>query len=903
MLLLVKVNVAVPAPTAVTTPAFVTVAMAGLLLAQVPPVVGDSVVVPPIQMLFEPVMATAGNPFTVTDAVGAEVQPVLVLVKLNVTVPAAIPSTTPPLVTDATAGLLLAQVPPVVGDKVVVEPIQILFTPVMLTMGEAFTVTAEVGTDGQPVSELVKMNVTDPADTPVTTPAFVTVATAGLLLAHVPPVVGVSVVVLPTQMLLAPVTLATGKALTVTGDVATDTQPVVVLVKVNVTVPSDTAVTNPPLVTVATAGLLLIQVPPEVGDKVVVEPTQTLAEPVILTTGMALTVTGAVGAETHPVVVLVKVNVAVPADRAVTTPPLVTEAIAGLLLAQVPPLVGDSVVVAPTQMLLTPVILTTGRAFTVIGRVTAEHPLTPCTNVKVTVPALSAVTTPALVTVAMAGLLLLHIPPVTGDTLDVPPTQILLPPVMLTTGNAFTVTGAVGAETQPLRVLVKVNVATPAETPVTTPPLVTVATAGLLLDQVPPMVGDRVVVAPTQIVLVPVILPAGVVFTVIAGVGAETQPVAVLVKVNVAVPAERAVTTPAFVTEATAGLLLTQVPPLDGDNPVIPPMHKLVVPMMLTMGVASTVTGAVAAETQPVVVLVKINVAVPAETPVTIPALLTVATAGLVLTHVPPVLGEREVVNPIQILLTPVILTVGVGLTVTAAVGVDTQPVVVLVNVNVAVPADTPVTTPALVTVATAALLLVQEPPLLGESPVVEPTQILFGPLILTAGRAFTVMAAVGADTQPVAVLVNVKLAVPAETPVTTPALVTVATDGSLLTHTPPLEGDKEEVLPTQILADPVILVTSGAFTVTAAVGADSQPVVVLVNIKVAVPAETPVTTPAFVTVATDGFVLIHIPLVGVSVVVNPIQILLVPVILTGVGAFTVTAGVGADEQPVAVLV
>ena len=193
------------------------------------------------------------------------------------------------------------------------------------------------------------------------------------------------------------------------------------------------------------------------------------------------------------------------------------------------------------------------------------------------------------------------------------------------------------------------------------------------------MVGDNVVVAPTHIVLVPVMLPAGVVFTVMAGVGAEAQPVLVLVNVKVAVPAVTAVTTPAFVTVATAGLLLTQVPPLEGDKPVMPPILRFVAPMMLTIGVASTVTGAVAAETQPVAELVKINVAVPAEMPVTTPTLLTVATAGFVLTQVPPATGERVVVNPIQILLTPVMLTVGVGFTVTAAVGAETQPVVVFV--------------------------------------------------------------------------------------------------------------------------------------------------------------------------------------------------------------------------------
>ena len=51
---------------------------------------------------------------------------------------------------------------------------------------------------------------------------------------------------------------------------------------------------------------------------------------------------------------------------------------------------------------------------------------------------------------------------------------------------------------QPVVVSVKVKVAVPVETPVTTPAFVTVATEALLLSQVPPVVGDRVIVPPTD---------------------------------------------------------------------------------------------------------------------------------------------------------------------------------------------------------------------------------------------------------------------------------------------------------------------------------------------------------------------------------------------------------------------
>ena len=59
--------------------------------------------------------------------------------------------------------------------------------------------------------------------------------------------------------------------------------------KVNVTRPAATPVTNPASVTVALVGSLLVQAPPVVGDKVIVLPTQT--EDPALTTGKALTVT------------------------------------------------------------------------------------------------------------------------------------------------------------------------------------------------------------------------------------------------------------------------------------------------------------------------------------------------------------------------------------------------------------------------------------------------------------------------------------------------------------------------------------------------------------------------------------------------------------------------------------
>ena len=64
----------------------------------------------------------------------------------------------------------------------------------------------------------MKVKVTLPAATPVTSPALVTVALVASLLIHVPPVVGDKVIVLP--MHTDDPALTTGKALTVTVDVA-----------------------------------------------------------------------------------------------------------------------------------------------------------------------------------------------------------------------------------------------------------------------------------------------------------------------------------------------------------------------------------------------------------------------------------------------------------------------------------------------------------------------------------------------------------------------------------------------------------------------------------------------------------------------------------------------------------
>ena len=438
-------------------------------------------------------------------------------------------------------------------------------------------------------------------------------------------------------------------------------QFVVAEVNVKVAEPAATPVTTPAEVTVATDGLLLTHVPPVVGDKVVVAPMQIELLPVMLTAGKALTVT-------VPVVLLqlvvdeVNVKVALPAVKPVTIPPALTDATAGLLLTQVPPVVGEKVVVAPMQIELPPVMLTAGKALIVTVPVVLLQLVVDEVNVKVADPAATPVTTPAEVTVATEVLLLTQVPPVVGDKVVVDPIHIELLPVMLTVGKALTVTVPV-VLLQLVVDEVKVKVADPAATPVTTPAEVTVATEVLLLTHVPPVVGDKVVVAPMHIEMLPVMLTVGKALTV-------TVPVVLLqlvvdeVKVKVADPAATPVTTPAEVTVATDGLLLTHVPPVVGDKVVIAPMQIELLPVMLTDGNGLTVT-AVVVLLQLVVDEVNVKVAEPAATPVTTPAEVTVATAVLLLTHVPPVVGDKVVVAPIHIELLPVMLTAGKALTVT----------------------------------------------------------------------------------------------------------------------------------------------------------------------------------------------------------------------------------------------
>lgn len=211
--------------------------------------------------------------------------------------------------------------------------------------------------------------------------------------------------------------------------------------------------------------------------------------------------------------------------------------------------------------------------------------------------------------------------------------------------------------------------------------------------------------------------------------------------------------------------------------------------------------------------------ALPAETAVTNPVLeFTVATEGLLLVQVPPVIGEtdRVVVAPIHIAFDPEILTTGLFLIVTGAVGNELQ-LPVKVNVKVAEPTDNPVTNPVLETEATDRLLEAHVPPEFGESCVVNPTHIEFAPVILTTGLGVIVI--VVSLVQVEAVSVNLTVFVPAVNPVTVLLTrVNVPVPPATCDHVPPEEGDN-------VVLEPIHI--GLAATKTVGLGLTVRPVVV----------------------------------------------------------------------------
>jgi hypothetical protein len=127
-------------------------------------------------------------------------------------------------------------------------------------------------------------------------------------------------------------------------------------------------------------------------------------------------------------------------------------------------------------------------------------------------------------------------------------------------------------------------------------------------------------------------------------------------------------------------LLLVHVPPLTVFvSVIVNPVHTIEGPLIVpadSAGFTVTTVVADAEHPKPLVTLYDI-VDVPIATPDTIPDVVpTVATAGVLLLHVPPVVAlDSVVVEPAQTFNVPVIAaTVGLAFTDTTAVTVAVQP-------------------------------------------------------------------------------------------------------------------------------------------------------------------------------------------------------------------------------------
>ena len=254
-------------------------------------------------------------------------------------VPASIPVTTPLPSTMATPVALLLHEPP----AVLLLTLMLLFLHTCVApdidAGLLFTTTDD--TVRHDVGSVYVMFVI-PKLTPVTTPLVLfTVATPGVLLVHIPPVVLLpSAVVMPTHTFRLPVA-GDGSAFTLTVDIRI--QPVASVYVMRV-VPAFRPVTTPPDVIEATDVLPLSHVPPTLLlFSVIVFPWHTIDGPVVLF-GSGFTTTVALLRQPVGIVYVIS---ALPADKPLTSPVALTPAVPGAPLLHTPPGVALSSCVVP----------------------------------------------------------------------------------------------------------------------------------------------------------------------------------------------------------------------------------------------------------------------------------------------------------------------------------------------------------------------------------------------------------------------------------------------------------------------------------------------------------------------------------------------------------------------------
>ena len=288
-------------------------------------------------------------------------------------------------------------------------------------------------------------------------------------------------------------------------------------------------------------------------------------------------------------------------------------------------------------------------------------------------------------------------------------------------------------------------VVVPKATPLTTPveePIVAIAIFAEV--QTPPLaISLKIVVAPGQTVVIPVIEPAlGNGLTVINFDAIIVPHELVTVYLIVLAPAVTPVTTPEPETVALVLLLLHTPPAAPSDRLMDKPTHTLDGPVIVpASGNGFIVIIFVAVAVPHELVTIYLIVCVPAEAPVTTPDPETVAVA-LLLLHTPPVTASDKLMEkPAHTLEGPVIVPApDAGFTVIIFVAVAVQLTLVTVYIIVSVPDVAPVTTPNPETVALLLLLLHVPPAAPSDNEIDEPTHTLDAPVIVPAfGVALTV--------------------------------------------------------------------------------------------------------------------------------------------------------------------
>jgi hypothetical protein len=491
-------------------------------------------------------------------------------------------------------------------------PIVAVFGETVTPVTDAVTVTEHVSV--YPPSAVLTVIIALPAETPVTTPDVLTEATAALLLLHVTllfvAVAGttfaVRACVVPTPIVAVfgeTVTPVTGTYVEVTVTTQTSAYPPSTVTATAAVVPGEMPVTTPDELTVIIDELLLyhetflfiafvgiiVAVRASVFPGVIVAVFGETTTPV---TGIA-EVTVTTQTLPYPPSAVTATIGAIPYEMPVTTPVELTVATDVLLLIHVTFLfvafVGNTVavraivfpaaIVAELGVTEMPVTGTTV-GDTVTTQVSAVPLFSPTTVAVIpAVPAETPVTTPVKkadeLTVATDELLLLHVTLLivafAGDTVTV---KVCVFPGDSATGFGEIVTLVIGTDTVteavseiPPSTAKTVIAVDPAEIPVTTPDVLTVATDVLLLyhatllfvafEGVIVAVNVNVLPTPTIIGFGEIVIPVTGIVTVITHV--SVNPPSTVFAVIVAVPPDTPVITPAVLTEAIAELLLLHV--------------------------------------------------------------------------------------------------------------------------------------------------------------------------------------------------------------------------------------------------------------------------------------------------------------------------------------------------------